>query len=224
MTPAIPTPAQRKGMTVVETATALVLTLLLLALMTTLAMRQQAVGEQVARRTEVVEARRVTRDLLDFAAAAGGVHEFPGDAVPLRFFVGWARPCGSGSWLYRGRRRPDPGRDSLWMASPWGEVRTAGLASVAQGSCEGAGPGEVALLLEADSLAGAAALLRVFESGRFRLTDALRYGRVGDPAQPLTEAALDPAASALHVSAGRMSVTIRGAGDSLSVARSWSLR
>ena len=89
-------PAPALGATVVETLTALLLTLLILTLLASLAVRQRRVGEILARRSEVVEARRVTRDLVELAVASGGVRAVPGDEMELRFFVGWALPCADG--------------------------------------------------------------------------------------------------------------------------------
>ncbi|HSG46676.1 MAG TPA: hypothetical protein VLA43_02560 [Longimicrobiales bacterium] len=206
-----------------ETLTALLLTLLILMLLASLAVRQRSVGEILARRSEVVEARRVTRDLVELTVASGGVRAAPGDEMELRFFVGWALPCADGTWRYRGRRAPDPLRDSLWVVSAWGEVTVASLASVGGGECAGTDAGQPALRMEGDPALASPVLVRVFESGRFRLSDALRYGRIGDPAQPLTGAVLDPSVSALRILEGTVSLTARGKGDSATVRRSWRL-
>lgn len=214
----------RRGATVVETVTALVLTLGLVSLASGLAVQVRRVGENVVRRTEVVEARRVTRDLLDLAVAGGGGRETPGAELQLRLFVGWARPCAGGGWHYRGRRRPHAQRDSLWAVSATGGVVVAALKSVREGGCETPTPGDHSLVLEADSAVAAPVLLRIFESGRFRLDDALRYGGTGDPAQPLTGAVLDPGVSGIEVDGGWVAATLRAEGDSAVIRRRWSLR
>jgi hypothetical protein len=206
-----------------EVLTALLLTLLLLGLLSGLAVRQQRAGDILARRTEVVEARRVARDLLDAGVAGGGVRPLSGGAVELRSFVGWALPCSGEGWSYRGRRRPEPQRDSVWVVTAGGDVRTGRLLSVGAATCEPAAPGEASLALgfEAD---GSVALVRIFESGRYRLSDALRYGRTGDPAQPLTGAVLDPRASGAVVDSSHLTARVRGMNDSSLVMRRWRLR
>lgn len=209
------------GATVVETLTALLLTLLVLTLLTTLAARQRRAGEALVRRSEVVEARRVARDLIDLAVAGGGVRPVPGDELHLRFFVGWALPCGEGRWRYRGRRAPDPQRDSLWVVSARGDVSWVSLVWVGAGDCGQVDSASSVLELVGEPALSDPVLLRVFESGRFRLSDALRYGRTGDPAQPLTGAVLDPSKSGIRVSAGTIIVTAAGAGDSATVGRRW---
>ena len=65
-------------------------------------------------------------------------------------------------------------------------------------------------------------LLRVFESVRYRLTDALRYGRTGDPAQPLTGAVLDPGASGIRVDSTGLTLAVRGAGADRTILRRWT--
>lgn len=210
-----------QGATMVETLTALLLTLLILTLLLTLAVRQRKAGETLALRSEVVEARRVTRDLVELAVAGGGIRPAAGDELHLRFFVGWALPCSGGGWRYRGRRAPDPMRDSLWAVSAWGVVTVAALASVGEGECSDVDPGVRALTLGTDPVLAAPVLARVFEAGRYRLSDALRYGRTGDPAQPLTGAVLDPSGSGLRVSDGLVTLTARGKGDSATVGRRW---
>jgi len=217
-------PAATLGVTVVETVTALLLTLLILTLLLTLAVRQRKAGETLARRSEVVEARRVARDMVELAVAAGGIRPVTGEELYLRFFVGWALPCSEGGWRYRGRRAPDPVRDSVWAISAWGEVTVAALSSVSDGACGDTDPDVRGLTLGTDPVLAAPVLARVFEAGRFRLSDALRYGRTGDPAQPLTGAVLDPSASGIRVTDGVVTLTARGDRDSATVGRKWRFR
>lgn len=216
------TPRGHSGATVVEAIVSLLLTLGLLGLLSRLAVRQRGAGETLARRAEVVEARRVTRDLIAHAVAGGVPRAGTGGEVVVRSFVGWAIPCVGGGWRYRGRRLPDAERDSLWVVDGEGRVAVVELASSRNESCATALPGEEGVELVFEG--GGGALLRVFESGRFRLDDALRYGRIGEGAQPLTAAALDPGASRIQASATGLVVTMRGAGDSSSVSRAWPIR
>lgn len=211
---------RRAGVTVVEALVALLLTLVTLALVARLAARQRAAGEVLARRSEVVEARRVARDLVDHALTSGTPWKGGGDELQVRSFVGWAVRCPAGGWRYRGRRLPDPARDSLWVVGEAGRVRVTGLEASRGVACAAALPSEEALELDFEGGDGTA-LVRVFESGRFRLGDALRYGRRGEAAQPLTGAVLDPAVSRIEVGGSTVTMTIRGRGDSSSVSRTW---
>lgn len=212
----------RAGTSMVETLVALLLTLALTALLARLAADHRAASQQLARRMEILEARRVARDLVgralagDLPGAAGGEGE-----LELRHPVGRARACPGGGWLYRGRRRPDPERDSLWTVSLHGSVRVVGLAAVRGSSCSDAPPGEEALELVPDTLLPPLVLVRVFERGRFRVSDAVRYGRTGTPPQPLTAAVLDPRGSWLERSPGGIVLRVRGEGDTATVQRIW---
>lgn len=220
---------RRLGASVVEALTALLLTLGLLSLIAGTALRHRDAGELLVRRSEVVEARRIARDMMSQAVAAGGVIPEPvsGGAageLRVRFFAGWARLCAPGRWAYRGRRLPEQGRDSVWALSGTGRTWLATVASVSRGECPDLAAGEDALVLTVDPDAGDQVLLRVFEAGRFRLSDALRYGRLGDPAQPLTGAVLDPEDSRLEWSGPAFTISARGRGDSSVVSRGWTVR
>jgi hypothetical protein len=66
------------------------------------------------------------------------------------------------------------------------------------------------LTLEADSsLPLDTRMMRVFESGRFRVDDAVRYGRSGSGAQPLSAAVLDPTRSRIHAAGEGIAVVIQ---------------
>lgn len=224
-----PGEGDRTGASVVEALTALLLTLGLISLMGGFAVRHRRAADVVVRRSEVVEARRVIRDLLDDVVASGGLAM---DADPtvregeiaVRFFAGWARPCGPSQWAYRGRRLPEAGRDSAWILSPTGGTGVVAVSSASRGDCPRLMPGEDALELSLDPGAGPPVLLRIFEAGRFRLSDAFRYGRLSDPAQPLTGAVLDPRDSGLEWSRPGVGASVRGLGDSSVIARRWRPR
>ncbi|MDT8342694.1 MAG: hypothetical protein RQ751_14380 [Longimicrobiales bacterium] len=213
-----------RGATLVEVLVALLLTLFLLGLMGGLAVRQRAAGETLMRRMEGVEARRVTRDLVGRTAEDGGGARMAGGELEARVFVGWAVPCAPDGWRYRGRRDPDPERDSLWVLGLDGGVSVHALTGAPGGGCDGLAGDERALRFEVEPPWAAPALVRVFEAGRFRLSDALRYGRRGTPAQPLTGAVLDPAGTDLTAEGSALAVRMRVAGDSLPAARRWWLR
>lgn len=212
-----------------EALTALLLTLALISLVAGVAARQRGLAEVLARRTEVVEARRVVRDLMDRTAASGGAVR-RSDGVPtsgevqVRLFAGWALPCGEGWWAYRGRRLPEAGRDSAWVVSSGGIVVVGVLALAARAECPGLQPEAEALRLQVDPATIDPVLIRVFEAGRFRLSDAFRYGRLDDPAQPLTGAVLDPAGSGFEISDAGFAAALQGTGDSTVVARKWPWR
>ena len=212
-----------EGVTVVETAVALFLTLFLSVLLMKLAAGVRRGGEETIRRTEVAEARRVARDLLQETLAGAVAPLPPGPGASARFWVGWAVPCGGGVWAYRGRRRPAPERDSLWVVDAGGESRILGLAASAGGACSLSGEAAVVLEGEAAGLLDRAAMVRVFESGRVTLSDAFRYGRVGTAPQPLTATVLDPGASSLVTTDTGVEASLASRGESTPTRWRWRL-
>lgn len=222
-----------------ETLVALLLTTLLLGATVPLLGRWRGASERLNRAVEAMETERVVRDLLGLAAVSGGIPPLgplsppapaPGtNELRVRNLVGTAVACGGGTWWYRGVRLPDPVRDSVAWADEWGRNGVGGLADVGPGTCA-APPGAPAgvpgrglrLSVEGEGLvdgrvtqpAGYAApatpvLVRIFESGRYRITDALRYGRTGSSVQPLTEATLDPDSSRLGRSGRGVELQLR---------------
>jgi hypothetical protein len=214
----------RRGVSLLEGLLAVLLTLFLVGLLATMAARHRTATGTLTRRAEVMEARRVARDLIGLGIAGGGVASpGAGQELWLRVFVGTGAPCGKGDWWYRGRRLPDPQRDSAWVVSAGGEVDALPVLSVGTGECGTDGSGQ-AVRLGLEAAGRGAVLIRVFERGRYRVGDAVRYGRTGSSAQPLTGAVLDPSGSSLAGDGDQVRLTVRGRGDSASVQRRWIVR
>lgn len=216
--------ASRRGVTVVETLVALTLLLFLAGLLVQLLVGAHRTGRRVSGRLEVAEARRVARDLVDWSVRGGGIREDPGRVLTLRSFVGHGEPCPGGGFAYRGRRLPDPARDSLWLLGPDGSWTVEPAAGLRHTGCHAGSPGPPLPGFRLDPATGpmtGVVLVRVFEGGRFTLGDALRYGRAGTRAQPLTAPVLDPVRSTLEVGRGRVLLTVVGRGDSLGTERRW---
>lgn len=214
----------RRGVSLLEGLLALLLTLFLVGLLATLAARHRTATGTLTRRAEVMEARRVARDLIGLGIAGGGAASpGAGRELWLRIFVGTGTPCGGGDWWYRGRRLPDPQRDSAWIVSAGGDVHVLPVLSAGTGECVTDGSGQAVRLGLEESGRGAV-LVRVFEQGRYRVGDAVRYGRTGSSAQPFTAAVLDPSGSSLARDGDQVRLTVRGRGDSSSVQRRWIVR
>lgn len=196
------------GSVLVESLVALLLTTGLLLLMAGILGHVQRSARLIAHRTEGVEAARLTRDLLSLALSADTGARVGEEGLEARTFVATGERCGEGGWWFRGRRRPDPARDSLWAVTAAGRIRTGALVRLTSGECPPRS-GLVATGLEADPpLPPGTVLVRVFESGRYRVDDALRYGRAGSGAQPLSAAVLDPSRSGVISSGGGIGVSV----------------
>lgn len=213
----------RLGVSLVEVVLALAVTLALAGTVTaTVALQARGAGRAM-HRIQVLEARRVAREQVGRTVAAGGLADSASAraAVPVRHFVGWALPCGDSVWAYQGFRRPDPRRDSLWVAFADGRVAVRELGGARARRCPGRAP--AAPGVQAFSLAPwpgpGAVLVRAFERGRYRVDDAVRYGRRS--LQPLTGPVLDPARSGLDYDGWELRLRLTGAGDSLTWRRAW---
>lgn len=214
----------QRGASVLEILVALLLTLFMVGVLAGVAARHRRVGEILTRRTEVMEARRIARDLVANGLEGGGAAPRGAPAeLELRTFVGVGTPCDDGAWWWQGRRLPDPERDSAWAVSPGGRVRILPVLSVSSGACSQDSPGR-GVRLDLGGSTPRPALLRLFEHGRYRVTDAIRYARTGSGFQPLTGAVLDPSASSLSRTGVGVHLRLRGWGDSSTVERSWSVR
>ncbi len=170
-------------------------------------------------RAESLEAARTVWVVLDEELRPGepGRDWWPtgdGEGVRLRAFRGIARPCGEeevGSArrtvLFRGRRAPDPQRDSVLVLGEDGGWRAFHLERVESGSGCDPMPGEVVQRWSWDGAGSSPPLLlRLYESGSYHLADrALRYRRGTGARQPLTpevfggESSLSESASGLRV-------------------------
>lgn len=199
---------RRRGSGLVESLVALLLSTGLLILMGGIVVRHHRVARVLGHRVEGVESARLTRDLVSLAVSADPLMRVEGGELFVRTFVGTAERCGPTTWRYRGRRLPDPVRDSLWAVTAGGRVRVIDLAAHRPGVCPDL-PDVRSVELEGGAPLGPEVrLVRVFESGRYRLDDALRYGRTGRGAQPLSAALLDPRRSGLREHAGGISAAV----------------
>ena len=171
----------RRGSGIIESLVALLLTAGLLILVAGLLVRYQRTG----------------RTLSTALAADPGARVDEETGLWVRNFVGSGERCGEAAWRYQGRRGPDPERDSVWVVTEAGRVGIAALAGVRPGSCSDAAR-MPAVELETDPpLMPGDRFVRVFESGRYRIDDAVRYGRVGRGAQPLSAPVLDAGRSGI---------------------------
>ncbi len=181
----------RSGASLLELTVALLLTALLLAgvarALIPLQRRVRATSTAMAR----AEVTRVLADRVGRAARTGGVAGevlTPDGGLPIRSWRGRARWCGNG-WIEVGVRAPAPGRDSVLWVDGFGRERWGLLDDRAPDGCDGEGR---SLRLEIDGveIEPRGGVVRWYERGRIRVDDAVRYGREGRPAQPLTAAVL----------------------------------
>lgn len=219
----------QRGTSVLEMVIALALALMLLSgVGAALGRMGQSLQIQTGR-LEQLEVLRIGRDRVSRSIHTGGVQpDGPSsDGLTLRAFRGSATWCGDG-WIETGIRLPDPARDSVWWTAHTGEERVLALLSREPGGCEGAGyqwtGGLGSTPVEAASgLLIAGGVLRYFEQGRLRVDDAVRYGRLGHPAQPLTPAILT-SGSRLDRGADDMIEFQAWFGESGPVVRRWPAR
>jgi type II secretory pathway component PulJ len=118
-----------------------------------------------------------------------------GEGVALRAFRGVARVCApvpsGGGWMvaYRGRRGPDPARDSVLVLGADGGWRAFDIEAVGAGSGCRAVDGEVVHRWAWALPEGIPdpVVARIFERGEYHLSEgALRYRRGAGGRQPLT--------------------------------------
>lgn len=229
----------RAGVTLAETLVALSLTILLMGLLVPLLGRWRLAGARLARQVEALETERVVRDLVGLASSSGGLRSAPDPddgALAVRNYVATAVPCGDGVWRYRGVRAPDPERDSIAWTDGWGRTGVSALLGSGRSSCTGGAAGggtgdgrwvevegfadpPVSTSGEVDR-GSSPVLLRVFEAGSYRLSDALRYGRTGTRPQPLTAVTLDPDSSAVSHGGGAVEIRFTSL-DGVSRQRVW---
>lgn len=176
-------------------ATLLGLFLLSLGLRT-LARVRSAESGLVARRDALV-ALRLSRHVLrtELGRSRAQVDwTVDADSVSLRAFRGTALVCSSDTAAaeivvsYRGRRAPDPAKDSVLLIGPDGATASRDLIAVGVGSGCATGDGGTVGTWRLDVRAPVGALLaRLYERGSYHLSGrALRYRRGGSGRQPLT--------------------------------------
>ncbi len=207
-----PVPASRRGSSIVEALTAL---LLLLAVASAALRSLATLRHAVASLTEDARSRettRIARHTLarDLATGIAGVDWVvgAGDSVALRAFRGTGVRCGdapSPMWAvrYAGLRRPDPAKDSVLVWGTDGAWRVVKLvrARTRPAACGQGGAGEV---WELDPDVPGAVVGRVFERGGYHVAaGAFRYrpGRGGR--QPLTAQVMATGAGAASQLVGR---------------------
>jgi hypothetical protein len=234
----------RDGFVAAEAIVALLLLLAVLQLCWTVADGVGRAAVVLADRAEALAAARtaawVLQEEVNGASAGRDVIRPGADSLALRAFRGAALACGGAAPTgvvvrYQGLRAPDPGKDSVLVLGrdgTWTAHRLRERAPLAGGcGTEGKGVGERWRL---DPDPGAAVFLRVFERGSYHIADgALRYRAGGGGRQPLTPAALDPAASrfqalapgvlAVHLGARgpRRGGSARGWTRTFGLAESW---
>jgi hypothetical protein len=138
-----------------------------------------------------------------------------GDWVSLRAYRGLARVCTAetvpGLWpvAFRGRREPEPERDSVLVLGGDGGWRAFALESVQGGGGCVAREGEIAQRWGwTQGSAPPPVLVRLYERGEYHLADgALRYRRGGGGRQPLTPERLG-AGSGFSATARGLDVTL----------------
>ncbi len=201
---------RRRGVTLLECLTALLLTGLILSVLGRIVIGLDRGLEATTALSEEVETARVARTLVDRIAASRGVLDEPAGAgeVRVRLPVGWAEPCDS-VFVWRGIRAPDPDRDSAFVVDALSRQRRVGIAGSSVEPCTAAGGSDgVGRVFGLDPAIADVRLIRVYESGVVRIDDAVRYARLATPRQPLTSPVLDPGASYVELRGGATDVRV----------------
>jgi hypothetical protein len=211
-----------RGTTLAETLIALFLTTGLLLLIGSVLVHQQTAGQALMERLDGVESARVARDLVRLALTADPDARVGEGGLSIRAFVGVGERCGEEGFIYRGRRLPDPERDSLWVVVSSGAIRLADLTARRDGRCADGSVGRILDLEATPQLSGDVQLVRVFEAGRFRLDDAVRYGRWGGGAEPLSAPVLDRRRSGFAEGRSGISVVVAPIGPATEYSGTWA--
>lgn len=194
--------AARGGTTLAELLVAVALTSLLGAVLCGVLVAQLRVASSLREQVHSADAVRVAAAVLQGEArriTADDVRAASADSLAVRAFRGAGLPCAgleTTTWVrYRGDRLPEPAKDSVAPVGPGLHGRAVALLDArpaAHADCSPA-PGERVLQLRLAEEPGAAAVLLVFESGRYYLSSrALRYRLGAEGRQPLTAELLLP--------------------------------
>ncbi len=186
------------GGSLVELVVALSLGAVVVGSLVTLISSGSRWTRSLADRVEAQEVARTIWAVLDEELRVGRVNldwrvEDAG-SIRLRSFQGLARICvgpsRGGRWLvaYRGRRVPDPSRDSVLVLEENGSWRSHALESSARSDGCNALPGESVYRWDSTWAGDVMPVLaRTFETGSYHLEDgAFRYRRGRGGRQPLT--------------------------------------
>jgi hypothetical protein len=209
----------RRGTSLIEALVALLLGLIVVQGALTAAAKARVVHRRLVERADVLSSVRLTAAVLRAEVEAGIQGDdwsVIDDSLSLRAFRGTGLVCSaasSGDGLavsWAGYRRPDPAKDSVWIASALGTVSVTGLVGVetAPDSCR-AEPLDDGLVLRLSGVAPVdASFARVFERGAYSVTGAaLRYRRGAGGRQPLTAEVFD-AESGWRMEAGGLNVVL----------------
>ncbi|MEX0935726.1 MAG: hypothetical protein WD013_02400 [Gemmatimonadota bacterium] len=216
------------GGALVEMVVALTLGLVVLGCVGSAAIATLRSGRDLVRRVDSLELVRTVWVVLDEELASGRHgRDWRLDEsgfLKLRAFRGIARVCGFASAdsgfdvVYRGRRSPVPGRDSVLVLGTDARWRAFALdGSSSAGGCEGGETREVSRWdWEQPSSAPPPVLARLFERGSYHLVDgALRYRRGDGGRQPLTQERLLPESGFVGADEGVLvRLHLRGGRDS----------
>jgi type II secretory pathway pseudopilin PulG len=184
------------GATLLELLVTMAVMTLFGAALCGLLITQLRVARTLVDRAQAGEAVRLTAALLQGEArrmAAADIRSVAADSLAIRGFRGIGVPCNSaGATLhvrYRGDRLPEPAKDSVLPVGPEAAVGAVAFLDSrpgAHGACT-AGPGERVLQIRLAQQLDSAAVVLVFESGRYFISNrALRYRLGAEGRQPLT--------------------------------------
>jgi type II secretory pathway pseudopilin PulG len=186
----------RAGATLLELLVTMAVMTLLGAALCGLLITQLRVARSLTDRAQAGEAVRLTAAVLQGEArrlAAADVRAIAVDSLAIRAFRGIGVPCHSaGSTVhvrYRGDRLPEPSKDSVLAVGTGAGSSAVALLDSRPGShtmCR-AGSGERVMQLRLAEPIDSAAVVLVFESGRYFISNrALRYRLGAEGRQPLT--------------------------------------
>jgi hypothetical protein len=188
----------RAGATLLELLITMAVTTLLGAALCGLLITQLRIARSLTDRAQAGEAVRLTAAVLQGEArrlAAADVRGLAADSLAIRAFRGAGVPCHSADATvhvrYRGDRLPEPAKDSVLAvrvvaAGAGAAVALLDARAGAHDMCS-AGPGERVLQLRLAEPLDSAAVVLVFESGRYFISNrALRYRIGAEGRQPLT--------------------------------------